>query len=84
MKHKKRIQRLTGLLALALALMLAGCEGSSVQDTEELPQEDTGVEAGTLPSEVGTEEQETSPEETEPEKAQKKQYDTADALFHES
>ena len=55
MKHKKRIQRLTGLLALALALMLAGCEGSSVQDTEELPQEDTGVEAGTLPSEVGTE-----------------------------
>ena len=69
MKHKKRIQRLTGLLALALALMLAGCEGSSVQDTEELPQEDTGVEAGTLPSEVGTEEQETSPEETEPEKA---------------
>ena len=61
MKHKERMQNLAGLLTLVLAMSLVGCEGSSAQNTEELPQEENQVEAGTLPSEVGTEEPETPP-----------------------
>lgn len=67
MRHKKRMQNLTGLLILVLAMSLVGCEGSSAQKTEELPQEENQVEAGTLPSEVGTEEPEEEKEEPQAE-----------------
>lgn len=67
MRHKKRMQNLAGLLILVLAMSLVGCEGSSAQKTEELPQEENQVEAGTLPSEVGTEEPEEEKEEPQAE-----------------
>lgn len=67
MRHKKRTQNLAGLLILVLAMSLVGCEGSSAQKTEELPQEENQVEAGTLPSEVGTEEPEEEKEEPQAE-----------------
>ena len=56
MRHKKRIRKLAGFLALLLVCGLTGCKGSTVQETKEVQPEDTGVEAGTLPSEVGIDE----------------------------
>lgn len=64
MRSKTGIRRLTGLFALVMVMGLTGCEGSAAQDTEEIQTEDTGVEAGTVPSEVEIGESDVQKEDT--------------------